>query len=61
MTPTTTQSSRSLLIVAWLIVGVPGIWGVSQTLLKSLDLFRDRPTTNSTPATQTTTQPTTNR
>lgn len=28
------------LVVAWTVVGVPAAWGVLQTLLKSLALFR---------------------
>ena len=28
------------LVISWLWVGVPLAWGVSQTVLKSLDLFR---------------------
>ena len=34
------RNSPVVLIVAWLIVGLPGAWGVEQTLYKSLDLFR---------------------
>ncbi len=34
------RTSPLVLIVVWLIVGVPGAWGVEQTLFKSLDLFR---------------------
>ena len=33
-------SSVGMLIIAWLIVGIPAAWGVSQTVMKSLDLFR---------------------
>jgi hypothetical protein len=29
-----------LLIVAWLWVGIPLLWGVYQTLIKSLPLFK---------------------
>jgi hypothetical protein len=29
-----------LLIFAWLFVGIPLIWGVAQTLIKSMVLFR---------------------
>ena len=25
--------------IAWIIVGVPLLWGVSQTVIKSMDLF----------------------
>ena len=28
------------LIVAWAIVGIPALWGVSQVFAKSLALFR---------------------
>jgi hypothetical protein len=28
------------LIVAWTVVGVPALWGVSQVIQKSLALFR---------------------
>lgn len=31
---------RLALVVAWVIVGVPTLWGVAQTVLKSLALFR---------------------
>jgi hypothetical protein len=34
------RTPRWVLIAAWLIVGLPGAWGVEQTLYKSLDLFR---------------------
>lgn len=29
-----------VLLVAWTVVGVPTLWGVAQTVLKSLALFR---------------------
>jgi len=28
------------LTIAWTIVGVPALWGVAQTVIKSLALFR---------------------
>jgi hypothetical protein len=34
------STNPALIAAAWLLVGVPLIWGVSQTFLKSLDLFR---------------------
>jgi hypothetical protein len=40
MTATVDRTPRALLIVAWLVVGLPAAWGVGQTFLKSLDLFR---------------------
>ena len=42
--PEQPRTSRALLIVAWLVVGIPAVWGVSQTVMRSLDLFRS-PTT----------------
>ena len=34
------QCPAWLIVAAWLFVGIPLLWGVSQTFLKSLDLFR---------------------
>jgi hypothetical protein len=34
------KSSPVALALAWLAVGVPLLWGVSQTLIKSLALFK---------------------
>ena len=45
-------TSPLLLIVAWLVVGVPAAWGVSQTVMRSMDLFIS-------PAAQPTTAPAT--
>lgn len=41
-TPTGTEApaSSGSLAVAWLFVGIPLIWGVSQTFLKALTLFK---------------------
>jgi hypothetical protein len=39
------------LVVAWLIVGAPAAWGVTQTLKQSLKLFQS-PATSATPVTQ---------
>jgi hypothetical protein len=36
-------TSPALVAIAWLVVGVPLAWGVSQTLIRSLDLFRAPP------------------
>ena len=33
------RTSRALLTVAWLVVGIPAAWGVSQTVMRSMDLF----------------------
>jgi hypothetical protein len=46
------RTSPLLLIVAWLVVGVPAAWGVSQTVMRSMDLFIS-------PAAQPTTAPAT--
>ena len=39
----TPRTSPLLLIVAWLVVGIPAAWGVSQTVIRSLDLFKSPP------------------
>ena len=36
-------TSPLLLIVAWLIVGIPAAWGVTQTAKRSMDLFKSAP------------------
>jgi hypothetical protein len=36
---TVRRSLSPLLIVAWLVVGIPAGWGVYQTVLKSMALF----------------------
>ena len=62
-TPAPHRSSRSLLILAWLIVGIPAAWGVTQTATRSMDLFTapiPAPTTapvEAAPATAPTTNP----
>jgi hypothetical protein len=37
------RTSPLLLIVAWLIVGIPAAWGVTQTVKRSMDLFKAPP------------------
>ncbi|MBG8554292.1 MFS transporter small subunit [Hymenobacter guriensis] len=41
-TPNTPESSTSglRLAIAWLVVGAPLLWGVSQTFIKALALFQ---------------------
>jgi len=39
----TRGTSPLLLIVAWLIVGIPAAWGVTQTVKRSMDLFKAPP------------------
>jgi hypothetical protein len=34
------RSSPITVAIAWLVVGIPLLWGVSQTLMKSLALFK---------------------
>ncbi|MBT2557006.1 hypothetical protein J7E24_04360 [Hymenobacter sp. ISL-91] len=38
-TPETTSSGGALFL-AWAFVGIPLLWGVSQTFIKALDLFK---------------------
>jgi hypothetical protein len=33
-------SSAVVLVFAWLAVGIPLLWGVAQTLLKAVQLFK---------------------
>ena len=33
-------TSSAEIAFAWLFVGLPLLWGISQTVMKSLDLFR---------------------
>ncbi len=33
------SSSAGLLVFAWLFVGIPLVWGVTQTLFKAMALF----------------------
>ena len=37
------RSSRALLIIAWVVVGIPAAWGVTQTVRRSMDLFTSPP------------------
>ena len=34
------RSSPLALVLAWLVVGIPLAWGVSQTIIKSMALFK---------------------
>ena len=49
------RTSAVVLVVAWAIVGIPALWGVSQTVRTSANLFKS-PTTQPV---STTTQPAT--
>jgi hypothetical protein len=42
--PSRTSTTPTFLIaLAWLFVGIPGVWGVSQTVSKSMALFNAPP------------------
>ena len=38
--PAEESSSTGALLIAWLFVGIPLAWGVSQTFIKALTLFK---------------------
>ena len=38
--PSRSTTDTLAVIVAWLVVGIPAAWGVSQVVIKSLALFR---------------------
>lgn len=40
MTPNDGRSSPVSVALAWLAVGIPLAWGVSQTIIKSMALFK---------------------
>jgi hypothetical protein len=40
MSDTSWKTSPLMLAVAWVVVGIPLAWGVYQTAIKSLPLFR---------------------
>jgi hypothetical protein len=46
------RTSPMLLMIAWIVVGVPASWGVYQTVDRSLALFRSPPPPTSQPATR---------
>jgi hypothetical protein len=52
MTARENRNPTFALIAAWLIVGLPGAWGVEQTLYKSFDLFHAPAPAVPVPATQ---------
>ena len=43
MSENTTKSSPAMILLAWLLVGVPLSWGVYNTLLSSMKLFQAAP------------------
>ncbi len=34
------RNQFTALVVSWIVVGVPAVWGITQTLVKSLALFK---------------------
>ena len=48
------ETSPLLIVAAWVVVGLPALWGVYQTSRTSLDLFR---AASAAPATQPSVQP----
>jgi hypothetical protein len=40
MTEKVTKTSPALILLAWSIVGIPWLWGFSQTLQKAAALFQ---------------------
>jgi hypothetical protein len=44
------KTSPLLVVIAWTIVAVPLAWGVSQSLVKSLPLFRASSASSASPA-----------
>ena len=40
MTEKATKTSPALILLAWAIVGVPWLWGFTQTLQNALKLFQ---------------------
>jgi hypothetical protein len=45
MTEPSKKSSPALVLLAWLVVSVPGGWGVYNTVLGSIRLFTETATT----------------
>jgi len=35
-------NNRASLVLAWLLVSIPLLWGIAQTIVKSLVLFTDQ-------------------
>ncbi len=48
----TKTSWRWMMAIAWIVVGTPLAWGVTQTFNKSLDLFHVAHAPTTAPATQ---------
>lgn len=54
MSENTKQSPAAMILLAWLLVGIPLGWGVYNTLLSSMKLFQAPPATSAplTPGTK---------
>ena len=50
MSEDTKKSSAAMILLAWVLVGVPLTWGVYNTLLNSMKLFQAPVTTSAPPA-----------
>jgi hypothetical protein len=50
MSEDTKKSSAAMILLAWVLVGVPLTWGVYNTLLNSMKLFQAPATTSAPPA-----------
>lgn len=50
MTENLKKSSAGVILLAWLVVGVPLGWGVYNTLLSSMKLFQAAPAGTAAPA-----------
>jgi hypothetical protein len=40
MTEQTSGTERVKVLLAWVVVLIPAVWGVAQVVIKSADLFR---------------------
>ena len=49
MTADVKKTSAGLILVAWLIVGVPATWGIYNTVLNAKKLFTAPPVAAATP------------
>jgi hypothetical protein len=52
MAENTSESSTTVLVLAWLLVGVPLGWGVYNTVRNSQKLFQTAPAQATAPASQ---------
>jgi hypothetical protein len=50
MTESVKRSSAQVILLAWLVVGIPLGWGVYNTVLSSMKLFQAAPVRTAAPA-----------